>query len=27
MQRIYFWQDVPRRAKYNEIWNEVKAAQ
>jgi spermidine/putrescine-binding protein len=27
MQRIYFWQDVQRRAKYNEIWNEVKAAQ
>jgi putative spermidine/putrescine transport system substrate-binding protein/spermidine/putrescine transport system substrate-binding protein len=27
MQQIYFWQDVPRRAKYNEIWNEVKAAQ
>jgi len=27
MQRIYFWQDVPRRPKYNEIWNEVKAAQ
>src|SRR5579864_6100158 len=27
MQRIYFWQDVPRRSKYNEIWNEVKAAQ
>jgi len=27
MQRIYIWQDVPRRAKYNEIWNEVKAAQ
>jgi len=27
MQRIYFWQDVPRRGKYNEIWNEVKAAQ
>src|SRR5499427_10692553 len=26
MQRIYFWQDVPRRAKYNEMWNEVKAA-
>ena len=26
-KRIYFWQDVPRRAKYNEIWNEVKAAQ
>jgi spermidine/putrescine-binding protein len=27
MQRIYFWQDVARRNKYNEIWNEVKAAQ
>ena len=27
MQRIYFWQDFPRRPKYNEIWNEVKAAQ
>lgn len=27
MQRIYFWQDVPRRANYNEVWNEVKAAQ
>ena len=27
MQRIYFWQDVPRRARYNEIWNEVKATQ
>jgi putative spermidine/putrescine transport system substrate-binding protein/spermidine/putrescine transport system substrate-binding protein len=26
-KHIYFWQDVPRRAKYNEIWNEVKAAQ
>jgi spermidine/putrescine-binding protein len=26
MRRIYFWQDVPRRAKYIEIWNEVKAA-
>ena len=26
-KRIYFWQDVPRRPKYNEIWNEVKAAQ
>jgi len=25
--RLYFWQNVPRRAKYNEIWNEVKAAQ
>lgn len=27
MTRIYFWQQVPRREKYNEIWNEVKAAQ
>jgi spermidine/putrescine-binding protein len=27
MQRICFWQDVPRRAKYIEIWNELKAAQ
>ena len=26
-RRIYFWEDVPRREKYNEIWNEVKAAQ
>jgi putative spermidine/putrescine transport system substrate-binding protein/spermidine/putrescine transport system substrate-binding protein len=26
-QRIYFWENVPRRAKYNQIWNEVKAAQ
>jgi putative spermidine/putrescine transport system substrate-binding protein/spermidine/putrescine transport system substrate-binding protein len=26
-KRIYFWQNVPRRAKYTEIWNEVKAAQ
>jgi len=26
-KHIYFWQDVPRRAKYNEIWNQVKAAQ
>ena len=26
-KHIYFWQNVPRRAKYNEIWNEVKAAQ
>jgi putative spermidine/putrescine transport system substrate-binding protein/spermidine/putrescine transport system substrate-binding protein len=24
---IYFWQNVPRRDKYNQIWNEVKAAQ
>ena len=27
MMHIYFWQDVPRRSKYNEIWNEVKSAQ
>lgn len=27
MARIYFWENVPRRAKYIEIWNEVKAAQ
>jgi spermidine/putrescine-binding protein len=27
MTRIYFWQQVARRDKYNEIWNEVKAAQ
>jgi spermidine/putrescine-binding protein len=26
-KRLYFYQNVPRRAKYNEIWNEVKAAQ
>jgi len=26
-KHIYFWQDVPRRSKYNEIWNEVKASQ
>src|SRR5580698_9898718 len=26
-RHIYFWQDVPRRAKYVEIWNEVKATQ
>jgi len=26
-KRLYFWQNVPRRAKYQEIWNEVKAAQ
>ena len=26
-KRLSFWQNVPRRAKYNEIWNEVKAAQ
>jgi putative spermidine/putrescine transport system substrate-binding protein/spermidine/putrescine transport system substrate-binding protein len=25
-KRIIFWQNVPRRAKYNEMWNEVKAA-
>src|SRR5436305_1002590 len=26
-KHIYFSQNVPRRAKYNEIWNEVKASQ
>ena len=26
-QRIYFWENVPRRDRYNQIWNEVKAAQ
>jgi len=26
-KRLYFWQNVRRREKYNEIWNEVKAAQ
>ena len=26
-KKLYFWQNVPRRAKYNEIWNEVKATQ
>jgi spermidine/putrescine transport system substrate-binding protein len=26
-KRLYFWQNVSRRAKYNEIWNEVKATQ
>jgi len=26
-KRIYFWQNVPRRTKYTEIWNDVKAAQ
>jgi spermidine/putrescine-binding protein len=26
IKRIYFWQDVPRRQKYTEIWNEVKNA-
>jgi spermidine/putrescine-binding protein len=26
-KRLYFWQNVPRRTKYTEIWNEVKAAQ
>ena len=26
-KRLYFWQNVPRRAKYTEIWNDVKAAQ
>jgi spermidine/putrescine-binding protein len=26
-KQIVFWQDVPRRTKYTEIWNEVKASQ
>jgi len=26
-RRLNFWQNVPRRAKYTEIWNDVKAAQ
>ncbi|HTW31084.1 MAG TPA: ABC transporter substrate-binding protein [Candidatus Sulfotelmatobacter sp.] len=26
-KHLYFWQNVPRRQKYTEIWNEVKAAQ
>jgi putative spermidine/putrescine transport system substrate-binding protein/spermidine/putrescine transport system substrate-binding protein len=26
-KRIYFWQNVPRRTKYTEVWNDVKAAQ
>jgi spermidine/putrescine-binding protein len=26
-KKIYFWQNVPRRAKYTEIWNDVKATQ
>lgn len=26
-KRLYFWQNVPQRSKYNQIWNEVKAAQ
>jgi len=26
-KHIYFWENVPRRSKYNEIWNQVKAAQ
>jgi spermidine/putrescine-binding protein len=26
-KRIYFWQNVPRRAKYTEVWNDVKATQ
>ena len=25
-KRIYFWRNVPRRDKYNQVWNEVKAA-
>jgi putative spermidine/putrescine transport system substrate-binding protein/spermidine/putrescine transport system substrate-binding protein len=26
-KRLNFWQNVPRRTKYTEIWNDVKAAQ
>ena len=26
-KKIIFWEDVPRRARYSEIWNEVKASQ
>jgi putative spermidine/putrescine transport system substrate-binding protein/spermidine/putrescine transport system substrate-binding protein len=26
MAHIYFWEQVQRRAKYTEVWNEVKAA-
>ncbi len=26
-KQIIFWQDVPRRAKYSEIWNAVKASE
>jgi putative spermidine/putrescine transport system substrate-binding protein/spermidine/putrescine transport system substrate-binding protein len=26
-KQLVFWTDVPRRARYTEIWNEVKAAQ
>ena len=26
-RRIIFWTDVPRRSRYTEIWNEVKASQ
>ena len=26
-RRIYFWENVARRDRYNQIWNEVKAAQ
>ncbi|MGD0298702.1 MAG: ABC transporter substrate-binding protein [Bryobacteraceae bacterium] len=26
-RRIHFWENVPRRDRYNQIWNEVKAAQ
>lgn len=27
MSKLNFWENVPRRDKYNEIWNEVKASQ
>lgn len=26
LKTIQFWQDIPRRAKYLEVWNEIKAA-
>jgi putative spermidine/putrescine transport system substrate-binding protein/spermidine/putrescine transport system substrate-binding protein len=26
-KRLNFWQNVPRRSKYTEIWNDIKAAQ
>lgn len=26
LERIEFWQDIPRRGRYLEVWNEVKAA-
>ena len=26
IQKVQFWQEIPRRAKYLEIWNEIKVA-